>query len=195
MNDEAVLSDGADAGREIITLGGGCFWCLEAVYAELRGVTRIECGYMGGHVAQPAYEQVCRGDTGHAEVVRLAFDAQVVSCADILQVFFVIHDPTTPDRQGNDVGPQYRSVIFHHSARQRQLAADAIRQLDAAQVWPAPIVTALEPASTFWPAEAHHQAYYRRNPQQPYCSYVIEPKVHKFRRAFIDRLKSDAGYL
>lgn len=178
-----------DAHTEVATLGGGCFWCLEAVYDELRGVVQVESGYAGGHVPNPSYQQVCTGTTGHAEVVQITFDPQTISFREILEVFFTIHDPTTLNRQGADVGPQYRSVIFYHSPEQKATAEQVIRDLEAAGVWDAPIVTELAPIETFYPAEPYHQEYYQNNPYQPYCQVVIAPKVTKFRKQFVERLK------
>ena len=178
-----------DAPVETAVLGGGCFWCLDAVFRELAGVTSIESGYAGGRTPHPTYEAVCRGDTGHAEVVRVSFDPAVLSYRDLLRVFFTIHDPTTRDRQGNDVGTQYRSVIFAQSDAQRADAKAVIDELDAAHVWPDPIVTELAGAGAFYPAEAYHQDYFERNGGQPYCAYVVAPKVAKFRKAYAERLK------
>ena len=178
-----------DHQREVATLGGGCFWCLDAVFRQLRGVERVESGYAGGSTPSPSYEQVCTGATGHAEVVQVEFDASVVSFRDLLEVFFVIHDPTTLNRQGADVGTQYRSVIFYHTPEQRATAEAVIRDLTAKQVWDAPIVTELAPFTTFYPAEAYHQEYYGRNPRQSYCQVVIAPKVAKFRKRYLERLK------
>ena len=175
--------------KEVATLGGGCFWCLEAVYDDLKGVDAVESGYMGGKTANPTYEQVCSGDTGHAEVIRLTFDPAVVSFKEILEVFFVIHDPTTRDRQGNDVGTQYRSAIFYHSAEQKAMAEQVIKNLSAARIYDDPIVTEVAPASQFYIAETYHQEYYQRNPAQPYCAYVVRPKVAKFRKHFLEKLK------
>lgn len=174
---------------EVAILGGGCFWCLEAVFDELRGVENVESGYMGGHVQDPSYRDVCTGTTGHAEVVRLTFDPSEVTYRELLEVFFTIHDPTTLNRQGGDVGPQYRSVIFYDSPAQRDVAAEVIEELEEAEVWDAPIVTELATAETFYPAEEYHREYYRRNPEQPYCQVVVEPKVAQFRARFMDRLK------
>ncbi len=165
-------------------LAGGCFWCLEAVYQEMRGVVSVESGYTGGRVPEPTYRQVCGGETGHTEAVRVTFDADAVSYAEILDVFFAIHDPTSRDRQGNDVGPQYRSAIFYVDESQRKQAEDAIRELNAAGVWPDPIVTEVRPAGPFYPAEEYHRDYFRNNPGQPYCAFVIAPKVKKFREKF-----------
>ena len=175
---------------ETATLAGGCFWCLEAVFDEMKGVHSVESGYMGGTVANPTYEQVCGGDTGHAEVVQLKFDPSVVSFAEILQVFFVIHDPTTRDRQGNDVGTQYRSAIFYHSPEQKAVAERVIADITAARLYRDAIVTEVVPASTFHVAERYHQEYFARNPSQPYCQYVVAPKVAKFRKHFLERLKT-----
>ncbi|MCL4215369.1 MAG: peptide-methionine (S)-S-oxide reductase MsrA [Gemmatimonadales bacterium] len=171
---------------ELATLGGGCFWCLEAVYLELRGVRAVKSGYAGGHVANPTYEEVCGKKTGHAEVVQVEFDPAEISFAELLEVFFTIHDPTTKDRQGNDVGPQYRSVILTHSPEQERIARE---QLAAAQAhWDAPIVTEVAPLEKFWPAERVHDNYFARNPQNPYCAVVVAPKVAKARKLFLDKL-------
>lgn len=175
---------------ETATLGGGCFWCLEAVYDEMAGIESVESGYMGGHVKNPSYREVCGGRTGHAEVVQLRIDPALVSYRDILEVFFAIHDPTTPDRQGNDVGPQYRSVIFYHSDEQRRTAGEVIRELEAERVWGDPIVTEITPAVEFYRAEDYHQEYFRNNASQPYCAYVVAPKVKKFREKFGARRKT-----
>lgn len=171
------------ADREIATLAGGCFWCLEAVYQELEGVVLLESGYMGGKVANPTYQQVCTGSTGHAEVTQITFDPAIVSFSDLLDVFFAIHDPTTLNRQGNDVGTQYRSAIFYHSDAQRAVAQEKIRALPGA-------VTEVTPAVTFYKAEDYHQEYFSNNPNQPYCAYVVSPKVTKFRKLFASRLKA-----
>lgn len=169
------------------TLGGGCFWCLEAVYQEVEGVTGIVSGYAGGHVANPTYEEVCGKKTGHAEVVQLTYDPARVSYRTLLEVFFAIHDPTTPDRQGNDVGPQYRSVIFTHDDEQAREAHALVAELTAEQVFPAPIVTQVAPLPVFYPGEAYHQNYYRQHSRQPYCAFVIAPKLTKFRKHFAPR--------
>jgi len=185
------MSDGAGGTQvEVATLGGGCFWCLEAVYERVEGVALVRSGYTGGSVADPSYEEVCRGTTGHAEVVQVAFDPSVISYREILDIFFAIHDPTTLDRQGHDVGTQYRSVIFHHSEGQRLAAAQALAELDAQGIWDAPLVTQVAPLGAFHPAEAYHQEYFRRNPSQPYCQAVVAPKVAKFRQKFVARLKT-----
>jgi len=172
---------------ETATLGGGCFWCLDAVYSELRGVESVIAGYMGGTVPNPTYEQVCSGRTGHIEVARIEFDPAVVSYREILEVFFSIHDPTSRDRQGNDIGVQYRSVIFTHSDEQRRTAEEMIRELQPD--FRAPIVTEVRRAAEFYPAEDYHQQYFARNPGQPYCGYVIAPKVAKFREKFAAKRK------
>lgn len=176
-------------GREIATLGGGCFWCLEAVYGGLQGVIAVEAGYSGGQTENPTYEDICGGDTGHAEVVRVTFDPAVISYRDILDVFFTIHDPTTLNAQGNDVGTQYRSVIFSHTPEQQAAAEAAIGQLTGARAYANPIVTQVVPAPKFYEAEQYHQEYFERNPRQPYCQYVVSPKVAKFRQKFAGRLK------
>ena len=175
--------------KEIATLAGGCFWCLEAVYDEIEGVDAVESGYMGGKNANPTYEQVCGGQTGHAEVIQISFDPKVVSFRELLEVFFVIHDPTTPNRQGNDAGTQYRSAIFYHSPVQQSLAQDVISKLTAEKLWHDPVVTEVVPAETFYVAETYHQEYYVRNPQQSYCAFVVAPKVAKFRKHFVEHLK------
>jgi peptide-methionine (S)-S-oxide reductase len=173
--------------REITTLAGGCFWCLEAVYDEMEGVLSVESGYMGGRQPNPTYRDVCTGRTGHAEAVQIAFDPDVTSFRDLLEVFFAIHDPTTLDRQGNDVGTQYRSAIFYHSEEQKSVAEQVIRELAAA--FPDPIVTEVRPASAFYRAEDYHQEYFVHNPNQPYCAYVVAPKVQKFRRKFAKKAR------
>jgi peptide-methionine (S)-S-oxide reductase len=178
------------AATEVAILGGGCFWCLEAVYLEARGVTRVESGYMGGDKPDPTYEQVCAGTTGHAEVVRLEFDPAVISYRDILEMFFTIHDPTTLNRQGNDVGTQYRSVIFFTSPEQEATARKVVAEM--ASVWDGPIVTQIEPARTWYKAEAYHQDYFNQHPLQGYCAFVVGPKVAKFRKMFANRLKEPA---
>lgn len=175
---------------EQTTLGGGCFWCLDAVYRQLRGVEYVESGYAGGHVEQPDYESVCQGNTGHAEVVRLHFRPDVISFEQILEVFFVIHDPTTLNRQGHDVGTQYRSAIFVHDERQRHLAQAIISRLTESSVFHAPIVTELTDLTSYYKAEDYHQDYYANNPGQGYCAFVVEPKVAKFRRRFLEWLNT-----
>jgi peptide-methionine (S)-S-oxide reductase len=175
--------------EEVATLGGGCFWCLETVFAEVRGVSEVISGYAGGQTVHPTYQEVCAGVTGHAEVVHIKFDPQVVSFKELLQVFFTIHDPTTLNRQGADVGTQYRSAIFYHSPEQKRIAEEVISELTAAEVWDAPIVTEVTPLLEFYPAEDYHQKYFARNPQQPYCQVVIAPKVAKFRQKYTGSLR------
>lgn len=176
---------------ETATLGGGCFWCLEAVYQELQGVEHVESGYAGGQVVNPSYEQVCSGTTGHAEVIRIIFDPVVVSYREILEIFFTIHDPTTLNRQGNDSGTQYRSVIYYHSPQQQELAKQVIAEM--ANVWDAPIVTELAPVPDYYKAEDYHQNYYRQNPLQGYCAFVVAPKVAKFRKMFAEKMKAPSS--
>jgi peptide-methionine (S)-S-oxide reductase len=171
------------------TLAGGCFWCLEAVYDELKGVHAVESGYAGGHMDNPSYRAVCNGDTGHAEVVQVHFDPNVVSYRDLLNVFFTIHDPTTLNRQGADVGTQYRSAIFYHDDEQKKVAEEAIRDLNAQKIWDHPIVTEVTKLDKFYMAEDYHQEYFAKNPYQPYCQVVVAPKVSKFRKHFLEMLK------
>ncbi|SNS38206.1 peptide-methionine (S)-S-oxide reductase [Noviherbaspirillum humi] len=171
---------------ETATLGGGCFWCLEAVYQEAKGVQHVENGYTGGQVPNPTYEQVCNGNTGHAEVVQVVFDPDVISYREILEIFFTIHDPTTPNRQGNDVGTQYRSAIYYHTPQQQETAKQVMAEM--AHVWDAPLVTELEPLGDYYKAEDYHQNYFRQHPLQGYCAFVVAPKVQKFRKTFKDRL-------
>ena len=175
---------------EIATLGGGCFWCLDPIFDALIGVEAVVVGYAGGTVVDPSYQDVCSGTTGHAEVVQISFDPDLITFGAILDVFFSIHDPTTLNRQGADVGPQYRSAIFYHNEEQRQAAEDMIRQIDSADAWDGLIVTEVTPFSVFYAAEAYHQGYFRNNPNQGYCQAVINPKVTKFRKHNSDRLKS-----
>jgi len=174
---------------EVATLAGGCFWCLEAVFDDLEGVRDVVSGYAGGTVPDPSYEEVCAGTTGHAEVVQVTFDPTVISFRELLEVFFTIHDPTTLNRQGPDVGTQYRSAIFYHSPEQKVTAEQVIAELDASGVWGAPIVTEVAPFTAFYPAEEYHQEYFRRNPNQPYCVMVVAPKVAKVRKQYRVRLK------
>lgn len=190
MSIKSPLSVQPRAGHEFATLGGGCFWCLEAVYEELEGVVDVESGYSGGHVSDPSYRQVCEGDTGHAEVVRIEFDPARISYREILEVFFAIHDPTTLNRQGNDVGEQYRSVIFTHADAQRQIAEDVIRE--AQSHFDEEIVTLVVPLSNYTRAEEYHQEYFRHNAAQGYCMFVVAPKVEKFRRTFAAKRKKRA---
>lgn len=177
---------------EIATLGGGCFWCLEAVFDDLKGVIAVESGYMGGPRPNPTYEQVCAGTTGHAEVVQITFDPAVVTFTEILEVFFVIHDPTTLNRQGNDSGTQYRSAIFYHSPAQKAAAEQVIRNLAGAGLWRDPVVTEITPATVFYIAEDYHQEYFARNPGAGYCQFVVAPKVAKFRKQFLSKRKKPA---
>jgi peptide-methionine (S)-S-oxide reductase len=176
---------------ETATLAGGCFWCLEAVFLELKGVEQVESGYAGGDLPSPSYEQVCSGNTGHAEVVQVTFDPSVISYRELLEIFFTIHDPTTLNRQGADAGTQYRSAIFYHSAAQKATAEEVIAALEAEHVWNGRIVTQVVPYETFYPAEEYHRDYYRQNPGQGYCMIVIAPKVSKLRKAFFEQLKRD----
>lgn len=189
MSEHTLLADGSSP-RDVATLGGGCFWCLEAVFEQLRGVEKVESGYAGGTAPDPTYQQVCSGATGHAEVVQVAFDPAVISFREILDVFFATHDPTTLNRQGADAGTQYRSVIFYHSPEQKAAAEERIAELNAAKIWDAPIVTQVVPFQAFYPAEEYHQGYFRDNPAQPYCLAVVSPKVAKFRKQFTAKLKS-----
>jgi peptide-methionine (S)-S-oxide reductase len=175
---------------EVATLGGGCFWCLEAIYEELRGVEKVESGYSGGAVPNPTYRQVCTGITGHAEVIQVTFDPEVVSFKDILEIFFTIHDPTTLNRQGADIGTQYRSAIFYHDEEQKRVAEEVISELEARHLWDDSIVTEVAPFNAFYRAEDHHQGYYRNNGYQPYCQVVIAPKVAKFRSKYLAKLKA-----
>ncbi len=174
---------------ETATLGAGCFWCVEAVFQDLKGVHRVVSGYAGGTVENPTYQQVCRGNTGHAEVVQITFEPEVISFEDLLYVFWRTHDPTTLNRQGADVGPQYRSVIFYHTETQKASAEKSKKETDASGLWPDPIVTEITPFSNFYEAEAYHQNYYRLNPNQPYCRMVIDPKVRKFKKEFQAKLR------
>jgi peptide-methionine (S)-S-oxide reductase len=174
----------------VATLGGGCFWCLEGVFEQLRGVQSVASGYAGGDVPNPTYEQVCGKDTGHAEVVQITFDPDIISFRELLEVFFATHDPTTLNRQGNDIGPQYRSVVFYHDDEQKRVAEEVIRELTAEKVWPNPIVTQVVMFTQFYPAESYHQGYFRGNPAQPYCTFVVAPKVAKFRKQFASKLKA-----
>jgi peptide-methionine (S)-S-oxide reductase len=175
---------------EVATLAGGCFWCLEAVYDQLKGVQEVESGYAGGSVRNPTYKQVCSGTTGHAEVVQIKYDPQVVSFKDLLDVFFTIHDPTTLNRQGADVGTQYRSAIFYHTPEQKAIAEQTIADLNAAHLWDAPIVTQVAPIDDYYPAEDYHQEYFENNPYQPYCRAIIAPKVAKFRKHYFEKLRA-----
>ena len=175
------------------TLAGGCFWCLEAVYDEIKGVHSVESGYAGGHVVNPTYREVCNGDTGHAEVVQVHFDPNVVSYRDLLNVFFAIHDPTTLNRQGADVGTQYRSAIFYHDDEQKRIAEELIKELNGQDIWGRPIVTQVEKLDKFYMGEDYHQEYFQNNPRQPYCSFVVAPKVAKFRQKFAGRVRRQSS--
>ncbi|MDR4462239.1 MAG: peptide-methionine (S)-S-oxide reductase MsrA [Nitrospirales bacterium] len=175
--------------KELATLGGGCFWCLEAIFDQVNGVKSVESGYMGGHRPNPTYEAVCGGNTGHAEVIQITFDPGIITYRELLEIFFGIHDPTTLNRQGNDAGTQYRSAIFTHSSAQNAIAHEVIRTLTEAKLFDDPIVTQVESASSFYIAEDYHQEYFVQNPSQPYCAYLINPKVAKFRQRFSDKLK------
>jgi peptide-methionine (S)-S-oxide reductase len=178
--------------KETTTLGGGCFWCLEAAYDQLEGVEDVVSGYAGGSVPNPSYEQVCGGRTGHAEVVQVTFDDEAISFKEILEVFFSLHDPTTLNRQGADVGTQYRSAIYTHTPQQKAVAEDMIKELNSEGIWGSPIVTEVKPLDTFYAAEDYHQEYFARNPYQGYCQVVVAPKVLKFRKKFADRIKARA---
>jgi len=178
-------------GTQVATLAGGCFWCLEAVFDEVKGVQSVESGYAGGHVENPSYRQVCTGMTGHAEAVRIIFDPDIVSYRDLLNVFFGIHDPTTLNRQGADVGTQYRSAIFYHDEEQKKIAEEVIKDLEEQKIFDRPIVTTLEEMDRFYMAEDYHQEYFANNPYQPYCMAVVAPKVSKFRKHFMDMLKKE----
>ena len=188
-----VLGSVNHATLETATLGGGCFWCLEAVFERLEGVAKVVSGYAGGAKDAPSYEDVCSGETGHAEVVQVTFDPAAIGYKDLLEVFFTIHDPTTLNRQGGDVGTQYRSVVFHHTPAQKAAAEAGIKTITSDALFDAPVVTEIVPLTRFWPAEEHHQGYYRRNPKQGYCSAVIAPKVAKFRENWAHRLKPSAS--
>jgi len=184
-----MANNGKNNNYEVAHLAGGCFWCLEAVYDELKGVVDVVSGYAGGHVTHPSYESVCTGETGHAETVQVTFDPQVVSYKELLEVFFTIHDPTSLNRQGADVGTQYRSAIFYHNPEQKAVAEQLIKEMESEKIWGKPIVTELKPFSEFYPAEAYHQEYFKRNPYQGYCVMIIAPKVAKFRKKYLEMLK------
>ncbi len=188
--DQNVRNTNLSGKFEVATLAGGCFWCLEAIFDGLKGVTDVVSGYSGGSMANPSYEQVCTSRTGHAESVQVTFDPAVISFRELLEVFFTIHDPTTLNRQGADVGTQYRSAIFYHTPEQKAVAEEVIARLAAEKVWDRPFVTELKPFSAFYPAEDYHQEYFARNPRQPYCQVVIAPKVAKFRKHYLERLKA-----
>lgn len=187
MQTASVPSPATPGSMELATLGGGCFWCIEAIYQDLQGVLKVESGYSGGHVSNPTYKEVCTGLTGHAEVIQVTFDPTVITYRDILRVFFTVHDPTTLNRQGNDVGTQYRSVILYHSKEQKKIAEEV--KAEAQEIWDGRIVTEISPLDKFYKAEEYHQNYFKDNPNQPYCSIVIAPKVQKFREKYKDKLK------
>jgi peptide-methionine (S)-S-oxide reductase len=189
MSEEKKTDVNADQKLETGTLAGGCFWCVEAVFDELRGVGSVVSGYTGGDVERPTYNQVCAGTTGHAEAVQIKFDPSVVSFRELLEVFFTVHDPTTLNRQGADVGTQYRSAIFYHTPEQKEIAEQVISELNAEKIWDAPIVTEIAPFNVFYPAEDYHQEYFQNNASQPYCRAVVAPKVAKFRQKFLEKLK------
>ena len=180
---------GSGNGLQQATLGGGCFWCLEAVYVELRGVTKVVSGYTGGSVPNPSYQRVCSGNTGHAEVVQVTFDPAVVTFRELLEIFFTIHDPTTLNRQGADVGTQYRSAVFYHDEEQKRVAEEVIKEITAAKLWSKPIVTQVAPLDVFYAAENYHQDYFANNPMQPYCQVIVAPKVAKFRKQYFEKLR------
>ena len=188
-NDQDQTNDKDMSNKEIATFGAGCFWCVEAVFENLKGVEKVVSGYMGGKVKNPSYREVCAGTTGHAEVCQIYFDPKIITYAEMLEVFWKTHDPTTLNRQGNDVGTQYRSVIFYHDEEQRKEAEYYLKKLDESGAYPDPIVTQIEAAADFYVAEDYHQNYFDLNPNQPYCSFVIQPKVEKFKKAFADKLK------
>jgi peptide-methionine (S)-S-oxide reductase len=175
---------------EIATFGNGCFWCTEAIFQQLKGVDKVESGYAGGHVENPTYKQVCAATTGHAEVIQISYNPDEISFEELLQVFWETHDPTTPDRQGNDVGPQYRSVIFYHNDAQRQLAEQYKQELDSSGAFDDPIITEISPLTNYYPAENYHQNYFNNNGSQPYCAFLIRPKLDKFKKVFKDKLKA-----
>jgi peptide-methionine (S)-S-oxide reductase len=175
--------------KEVTTLGGGCFWCTEAVFNEIRGVEKVESGYSGGTIAHPTYEQVSTGTTGHAEVVQITFDPKVISFKEILEIFFTMHDPTTLNRQGPDVGTQYRSVVFYHNDQQKAIAEQVIKEIAQGEIWDAPIVTQIEPFKAFYKAEGYHKDYFKRHPEQPYCRIVIAPKIAKLQKLYLNKLK------
>jgi len=184
-----TIENGQDKQLESATLGGGCFWCLEAIYDDLEGVFEVVSGYSGGHVSDPTYQQVCSGTTGHAEVVQISFDPRVISYRALLEIFFTIHDPTTLNRQGNDIGSQYRSVIFYHDQSQKEIAETVMEEVERQDTWKKPLVTQIMPFEVFYPAEDYHQEYYSFNTQQPYCQVVITPKIQKFRKRYVSQLK------
>ncbi len=176
---------------ETVTLGGGCFWCLEAIYNELKGIIKVESGYSGGTIPNPTYEQVCTGTTGHAEVIQITYNPSIITLKEILQIFFTMHDPTTLNRQGNDVGTQYRSIIFYHNENQKQTAEQVIKEITQARIWNNPILTQIEPYNLFYKAEEYHQEYYKKNPTQSYCRIIIAPKIAKLRKQYFEKLKKE----
>ncbi|MBI3802239.1 MAG: peptide-methionine (S)-S-oxide reductase MsrA [Nitrospirae bacterium] len=184
-----ATNQGDTPGRENATLGGGCFWCLEAVFADLKGVEKVVSGYTGGAIDHPTYRQVCSGTTGHAEVVQVTFDPKTISFRELLEIYFTIHDPTTLNRQGADEGTQYRSAVFYETPEQKATAEQVIKELTAKGIWSAPIVTEVTPLEKLYPAEEYHQEYYKNNADQPYCRVVIEPKVAKVRKQYLEKLK------
>jgi peptide-methionine (S)-S-oxide reductase len=189
MSEAKDPKERAQASKETVTLGGGCFWCIEPIFDDLKGVEEVKSGYSGGSVADPTYRQVCTGNTGHAEVIEVLFDPTIISLKELLEVFFTVHDPTTLNRQGADVGTQYRSVILYRTPEQKATAEQVIKEIQAAKIWNGPIVTELSPFKTFYVAEDYHQEYFKLNGTQPYCRFVIAPKVAKFRQHFRDKLK------
>ena len=186
---QEIMHNNTAQNLDTITLGAGCFWCVEAIFEALNGVESVTSGYSGGNIKNPAYREVCSGSTGHAEVVQLSYDTALISLSEILEVFFLTHDPTTLNQQGADIGTQYRSAIFYHSDSQRKIAEEIKSQLDASGAFPKPIVTEITAFSSFYPAENEHQNFYAQNPNQPYCRMVIQPKMEKFKRVFSDKLK------
>jgi peptide-methionine (S)-S-oxide reductase len=192
--EDKEMSEVTNVKTEVATFGAGCFWCVEAVFQELEGVIKVVSGYEGGKVSHPTYKQVCTGTTGHAEVIQVSYDPAKISYDELLAAFWSSHDPTTLNRQGNDEGTQYRSVVFYHTPQQKELAEKYKGELNASGAWPRPVVTEISPASTFYPAEDYHQDYYNLNGDQPYCSYVIKPKLEKFRKVFKDKLKTQASH-
>ncbi|RXQ95561.1 peptide-methionine (S)-S-oxide reductase [Ancylomarina salipaludis] len=189
LSQASTQSEMEKKNTEIATLGAGCFWCVETIFEELKGVINVESGYMGGETLNPSYKDVCTGETGHAEVCQITFDPTIISFEELLEVFWQIHNPTTLNRQGADVGTQYRSVIFYHNDNQKQIAEDLLKSLDKSGAWDDPIVTEISPAKEFYKAENYHQDYYNLNKSQPYCSFVIKPKIEKFKKAFESKLK------
>ena len=190
MDGEGLKPNAQHREVEVATIGGGCFWCLEAVFADLKGVEKVESGYSGGPASNPTYRQVCSGTTGHAEVVQITFDPKIISFKEILEVFFAIHDPTNLNRQGTDVGTQYRSAVYYHTPEQKTIAGQVIKEIDASGIWNTPAVTEIAPLKVFYRAEEYHQEYYKNNPEQMYCQMVIAPKVAKLRKQFLAKLRS-----